>query len=183
MTYSKLLACIGMAALLVACSDRQESPEDKVAVEAQRATESTSAELAANDGGIPLSAPGKTAMSQYMKARKLADRGDFIQANQAARRLTEDDPDFAGGWIMLGNTALSGEQFVKASKKASELSVKGTKGEQLWASINMSFVTNDTKEGLKLGKKLVDTYPDAPRAWLVYSGMLAGQNQQTEARA
>jgi tetratricopeptide (TPR) repeat protein len=176
MTFSRLLACLTAAALLVACSDQQESSVEQVA-------ETASMELAANDGGIPLSASSKTAMSQYKKARKLADRGDFVQANQAARRLTEENPDFVGGWIMLGNTSLSGEQFVKASKKAKALSAKGTEGEQLWAGINMTFVTNNTEEGLRLGKKLVDTYPEAPRAWLVYSGLLTGQNKHDEARA
>ena len=183
MTFSKLLACFTATALLVACSDQQESSVEQVADEAKTATEIASMELVANDGGIPLSASSKTAMSQYKKVRKLADKGDFIQANQAARRLTEDNPDFVGGWIMLGNTSLSGEQFVKATKKAKQLSAKGTKGEQLWADINMTFVTNDAEEGLRLGKQLVDTYPDAPRAWLVYSGLLTGQNKHDEARA
>ena len=183
MTISKLLACFTAVALLVACSDQQETSVEQVADEAKTATETTPVEMAANDGGIPLSASSKTSMSQYMKLRKLADNGDIIEANQVARRLTEDDPEFVGGWIMLGNTALSGEQFVKASKKAKELSAKGTQGEQLWADINMSFVTNDAEEGLRLGKKLVDTYPEAPRAWLVYSGLLAGQNEHDEARA
>jgi len=183
MTFSKLLACFTATALLVACSDQQESSVGQVADEAKTATEIASMELVANDGGIPLSASSKTAMSQYKKVRKLADKGDFIQANQAARRLTEDNPDFVGGWIMLGNTSLSGEQFVKATKKAKQLSAKGTKGEQLWADINMTFVTNDAADGLRLGKQLVDTYPDAPRAWLVYSGLLTGQNKHDEARA
>jgi len=183
MTISKLVACLTAAALLVACSDQQESSVGQVADEAKTATETASMELAANDGGIPLSASSKIAMSQYKKIRKLADKGDIIQANQAARKLTEDDPDFVGGWIMLGNTALSAEQFVKATKKAKQLSAKGTKGEQLWADINMTGVTNDAEEGLRLGKQLVDTYPDAPRAWLVYSGLLTGQNKHDEARA
>ena len=183
MTFSRLLACFTAAALLVACSDQQDSSVGQVADEAITATDTGSMELAANDGGIPLSASSKTAMPEYKKARKLADNGDFVEANQAARKLTEEDPDFVGGWIMLGNTALSGEQFVKATKKAKELSAKGTKGEQLWADINMSFVSNDTAEGLRLGKELIDTYPEAPRAWLVYSGLLTGQNKHDEARA
>ena len=183
MTFSKLLACFTAAALLVACSDQQDSSVGQVADEATTATETASMEVAANDGGIPLSASSKTAMSQYKKVRKLADKGDFIEANQAARRLTEEDPDFVGGWIILGNTSLSGEQFVKATRKAKALSAKGTEGEQLWADINMTFVTNDAEERLRLGKQLVDTYPDAPRAWLVYSGLLTGQNKHDEARA
>ncbi|MFQ5548451.1 MAG: tetratricopeptide repeat protein [Woeseia sp.] len=183
MTYLRLLACFTAAALLVACTEKQETTAEQVAEEAKPATEAAAVELAASDGGIPLSAASKSTMSQYKKARALADKGDFVEANQAARQLTEQDPDFAGGWIMLGNTALSGEQFVKATRKAKELSVKGTEGEQLWADINMSFVTNDAEEGLRLGKQLVDTYPDSPRAWIVYSGLLTGQSKHDEARA
>ena len=179
MTYSKLLACFAAAALLVACSEQQDPSVGQVTDEAAEAEMLAMAD----DGGIPLSTSKKTAMSQYKKVRKLADRGDFIEANQAARQLTEDDPDFVGGWIMLGNTALSGEQFVKATKKAKELSVKGTEGEQLWVDINMTFVTNDAEEGLRLGQKLVEKFPDAPRAWLVYSGLQTGQNQHGGARA
>ena len=139
--------------------------------------------VAANDGGIPLSAGSEAAISQYMKVRDLADRGDFIAANQAARVLTEENPDFIGGWIMLGNTALSGEQFVKATRKATKLSAMGTEGEQMWADINMTFVSNDSEKGMALGKKLVETYPEAPRAWIIYSGLQGGQNMHDEARA
>ena len=139
MTYSRLLACFAAAALLVACSDQQESGVAEVADEMQ-----SEAVAGAHDGGIPLSAASKSAMTQYKKIRKLPDKGDFIEANQAARQLTEEEPEFVGGWIMLGNTALSSEQFAKATTKAKELSGKGTEGEQIWADINMSFVSNDT---------------------------------------
>lgn len=177
MSYSRLLACLAALAIFAACSEKQDDTG-----QAQSAKPAATTAAAGNDGGIPLSASDEAALSLYKTVRSLADRGDFIEANQAARKLTEQFPDFVGGWIMLGNTALSGEQFVKATQRANELATDGTEGERLWASINMSFVTNDTTEGLRLGKKLVDTYPDAPRAWIVYSGLLAGQNQHDDAR-
>ena len=176
MKNSGLLACLAAVTLLVACS-KQEAPVE------QAADVTPIEEMAPNDGGIPLSEAGEAALTQYKEVRRLADKGDFVAANQAARKLTLDNPKFAGGWIMLGNTALSGPQFVQATHKATETSKDGTAGEQLWAQINMTFVTNDSEEGLKLSKKLVETYPDAPRAWLVYSGYLGAQNQHEEARA
>ncbi|MGI9238359.1 MAG: tetratricopeptide repeat protein [Woeseiaceae bacterium] len=190
MAYSRLLACLVALALVSACS-KPSGDTDQAQSETQMDTQSAEApkaagkadSIAAHDGGIPLSASDPAAVSQYMAVRRLADRGDFIEANQAARKLTDEHPDYIGGWIMLGNTALSGEQFVKATRKANELSDSGTKGEQLWAAINMSFVTNNTAKGLKLGKKLVDAYPDAPRAWIVYSFLLAGDSQHSEARS
>jgi tetratricopeptide (TPR) repeat protein len=179
MAYTRLLACIGAAAMLAACSEQQEPSVAQGEEQAAQATDM----VTADDGGIPLSATKKASVTQYKKVRELTDKGDFIEANQAARKLTEEDPEFVGGWIMLGNTALSGEQFAKATQKAKELSVKGTEGERIWADINMSFVTNDTEEGLRLGKELVGKYPDSPRAWLVYSGLQSGQNQHEQARA
>ena len=178
MTYSRLLACLAALALGAACSPQQDSADQPMTKEGAEAA----ATMVANDGGIPLSTTDEAALALYKTVRSLADRGDFIEANQAARKLTDQHPNFVGGWIMLGNTALSGEQFVKATRKASELAATGTEGEQLWASINMTFVTNNAEERLALGQRLVDTYPDAPRAWLVYSGLLAGQNKHSDAR-
>ncbi len=181
MTYSKLVACFTAATLLAACSQQQDASVTEAVDEA--ATETAMAEAAANDGGIPLSKASKTAMSRYKKVRKLADSGDFIEANQLARKLTEEDPEFVGGWIMLGNTAQSGEQFVKATTRAKELSANGTEGEQIWVDINMTFVTNNAEEGLRLGQKLVEKYPESPRAWIVYSGLQGGLNYHDDARA
>jgi len=176
MKNSSLLACLAAVTLLVACSKQEEPVEQAADVEPIEA-------MGPNDGGIPLTVASEAALAQYKEVRRLTDKGDFIEANQAARKLTQENPDFAGGWIMLGNTALSGPQFVQATHKATESSKNGTAGEQLWAQINMTFITNDSEEGLTLSKKLVETYPEAPRAWLVYSGYLGTQNQHEEARA
>ena len=135
-----------------------------------------------DDGGIPLSGASEDVIAMYEEVREYADHGDFIKANQAARRLTSAAPDFPGAWIMLSNTSLSGEQFTRASAKALKLAESGTKGEQLWAQINMSFIENDLEKGLRLGQELVDTYPESPRAWVVYSGLLTNQNMHESAR-
>lgn len=184
MKTSRFILGLAAMSLLMACSKRQ----DDEAVQAAAQPEPAAAEPApeafqADDGGIPISAPDKATANAYKEVRKLADKGDFIEANQAARKLTQDSPEFAGAWIMLGNTALSGEQFVKATNKSKEVAAGGTEGEQLWADINMSFVSNDAEARLKLGKKMVDTYPESPRAHIVYAGLLGGQNKHKEARA
>ena len=103
MKNAKLLTCLVAVTLLAACS-KQEAPTEA----ADAVADTAPAKVAANDGGIPLSAASDAALTQYKEVRRLADKGDFIKANQAARKLTDENPDFAGGWIMLGNTALSG---------------------------------------------------------------------------
>ncbi len=161
--------------ILVACSD-QESASNSV----PPAHEDTSIEV--SDHGILLSAPNKKAANLYLEISNLVDTGDFIEANQHARKLCDESPDWSGAWIALANSAQSGEQFARASKKASELSEGGTLGERLWAEINMGFVTNDTQASLRTGKKLLESYPDSARAALVLSGIYAGQNQIEQAR-
>ena len=174
MKLSRHIAWLAAISLFAACS---QSPDDQAA--------DTAAEpqpVAGDDSGIPLSEASESAMAMYNEVRTYADNGDFIKANQAARRLTAEAPNFPGGWIMLSNTSLSGEQFARASTKAIKLAEAGTKGEQLWAAINMSFIENNAEEGLRLGKELVESYPESSRAWVVYSGLLTGQNMHEEAR-
>lgn len=171
MKVAKQFALLALISLIGACSQTQD-PE----------TAGGAAATAGNDGGIPLSAASEAVMAIYDEARSYADNGDFIKANQAARRLTAEAPEFPAGWIMLSNTALSGEQFALASTEALKLAENGTRGEQLWAGINMSFIENDSYKGLRLGKELVEAYPESARALVVYSGLLTGQNMHEQAR-
>jgi len=175
MKLAKQFALLATVLLIVACSQSQDTGEARNTVAEAQETEG-------NDGGIPLSAASETVLAMYKEARTHADNGDFIKANQAARRLTEEAPEYPAGWIILSNTALSGEQFALASTEALRLSENGTKGEQLWAGINMSFIENDSYKGLRLGEELTATFPDSARAWVVYSGLLTGQNFHEQAR-
>jgi tetratricopeptide (TPR) repeat protein len=171
MKIAKQFALLALVSLIGACSQSQDTEMAGGAATTE-----------GNDGGIPLSAASEAAMAIYAEVRSYVDNGDFIKANQAARRLTAEAPEFPAGWIMLSNTSLSGEQFTLASTEALKLAENGTQGEQLWAGINMSFIENDSYKGLRLGKELVETYPDSPRAWVVYSGLLTGQNMHEQAR-
>lgn len=139
--------------------------------------------LPMTDSGIPLSTNSDAVFAMYQKARKFADRGDFVLANQAARQLTEAYPDFAGGWLMLSNTSLSGQQFVQASKRAMETAeAGGTAGEQIWAAINRDFVANNTDKALDRAVELTATYPHAGRGWIVLAGVQSARAEHEAAR-
>ena len=183
MTHAKMFFPLVAIMALASCGDPPDTSVQQESDTASKAPEPATMARDYADGGIPLSAPDDKAMHQYMEVRALADRGDFIEANQAARELTDEYPEFAGGWIMLANTALSGEQFVKAAGKAADLAANGTRGEQLWSGINMTFISNDAEKRLRLGEELVEAFPESPRAWVVHSGVLGGQNRHEEARA
>ncbi len=105
MKISGLLTCLTAIVFLAACS-KQDASVEQAADAATTAADTATMDMGANDGGIPLSEASEAAMSQYMTVRRLADAGDIVDANQVARQLTEENPEFVGGWIMLGNTAL-----------------------------------------------------------------------------
>ena len=75
MTYSRLFACFTAAALLAACSEKQDSSVGQVADDAAKA-EMTAMDSTANDGGIPLSATNKTMNSPPRAAGRALPRWD-----------------------------------------------------------------------------------------------------------
>ena len=136
------------------------------------------------DGGIPLSTNSEAVMVLYNKARDALDRGNIVDANQTALQLTQAYPDFAGGWLMLTGTSLSGEQFVRASKRAlAKAEAGGTTGEKLWAAVNRAFVANNTDKALRIADELTRTYPRATRGWMVLSSVQAARAEHEAARA
>ncbi len=168
-----LLVPLFMLAFLAGCSEpAQEEPGEQAA----------GGETFSN-AGLPVIAPSADIFKLYMQAQDRADMGDFIEANQLARQVTEKAPGFVAGWLMLSNTALSAEQFVKASHEAQKNRDKGTMAEQIWTDINMSLVDNNTEQSVQFAEDLVAAFPDSPRAWLVLAGTQAGQNQHEDARA
>lgn len=136
------------------------------------------------DGGIPLSTNSEAVIALYNKARDAVDRGNVVDANQTAWQLTQAYPDFAGGWLMLTRTSLSGEQFVRASKRAlAKAEAGGTTGEKLWAAVNRAFVANNTDKALQIADELTGTYPRATRSWMVLSNVQAARAEHAAARA
>ncbi len=79
MNISKLLACFTAAALLVACSDQQESSVGQVADEAKTATETVAEDvaIAAEDVAITKAAEEETAaMDEEEEAEEEAEAED-----------------------------------------------------------------------------------------------------------
>lgn len=176
MKVRNLLIVLGTAAALSACGQRAEAPVAEEAPEAQPEA------AAMVEAGLPISAPDEAVFAAYTSTQELTDRGAFVEANHAAVALTESAPEFIGSWLLLSNAALSGEQFVQAIKQAQALKADATEAEQLWADVNMSFVTNDTAEGVRKAQKMVELYPDSPRAHMILSGMQTAQADHGAAR-
>lgn len=158
--------------ILVGCS---QAPDSSGPASAQH--------LPMTDGGIPLSTNSDAVFALYNKAREEVDRGNIIDANQAAWQLTQAYPDFAGGWLMLSRASLSSEQYVQSSKRALETAeAGGTEGERLWAAVNRAFVANNTDAALQRAKELTSAYPDAARTWMVLSGVEAARAEYESSR-
>ena len=169
-------------ALVIAVAGCGERKSGEPATRAGDPQEAEPQKSAMTEAGIPLSAPSDAVFRRYLEVQNLIDRGDFFAAHDAAVDLTETAPDYIGSWLMLGNAAFSGEEFVKATRRAQELKGGATSAEALWADVNMSFVTNDTDEGLERAKQLVEDCPDSARAHMILAGLYTAQARHEAAR-
>ena len=177
------LGCLLAASLLFAACGQRDAEEPTAGADPASAAEEMPVKSAMHDAGLPLSTGSDDVYRDYLAVQALVDRGDFVNAHDAALALTEAAPDYIGSWILLGNAAFSGEEFVKATRKAQSLKDGATPAEQLWADINNTFVTNDPDEGVALAKQLVEQNPESARAHLILSGMHTAQAEHERARA
>ncbi len=119
---------------------------------------------------IPITTSSKAAKMDFIAGQAAMDAGDGVQANALFRAAVEKDPEFAYAWLNIGNTAISGQEFVTATKRADELKGNASAGEQMLIEINMRFMDNDFEQQIKTAEKLVGEFPNSARAWATLAG-------------
>ena len=119
---------------------------------------------------IPITTSSEAAKMDFIAGQAAMDAGDGVQANTLFRAAVEKDPDFAYAWLNIGNTAISGQEFVTATNRANELAEKASDAERMMIAINMRFMDNNFDEQIKIARKLVKEYPQSARAWLTLAG-------------
>lgn len=131
---------------------------------------------------IPITTSSKAAKMDFIAGQAAMDVGNGIEANALFRAAVEKDPDFAYAWLNVGNNALSGQEFVTATKRASELADKVSDGERLLIAINMRFMDNNFTEQVKMAEQLVQDFPNSARAWMTLAGAQNNIEQYDAAR-
>ena len=132
---------------------------------------------------IPITTKSDSAKMDFIAGQAAMDAGNGTQANELFRAAVQKDPDFAYAWLNIGNNAFSGQEFIEATTRASELAPKVSEGEQLLIAINMQFMDNNFTEQMKLAEKLVNDYPLSARAWTTLAGAQNNIEQYQAARA
>ena len=132
---------------------------------------------------IPITTISVAARLDFIAGQAAADRGDASEANALYRAAVAADPDFTYAWVNLGGVSFSTEEFAASIKKADAVGAKASAGERLLVEINQRFLDADVTTQLALAMRLVEKYPQSPRAWLTLGGVEFGLNHFAEQRA
>jgi len=132
---------------------------------------------------IPITSRNADALLAFEAGQAAADRGDGPAANKLFRTAVAADPNFTYAWWNLSNVTFSTEEFNAALKGAEQGAAQASEGERMLLEFNKLFLQNDFSAQLDLAKRLVEKYPDSPRAYMVLQGAYAALNQFAEQRA
>ena len=132
---------------------------------------------------IPITTRNADALLAFKAGQAAADRGDGPEANKLFRTAVAADPNFTYAWWNLSNVTFSTEEFNAALKGAEQGAAQASDGERMLLEFNKLFLQNNFNAQLDLAKKLVEKYPDSPRAYMVLQGAYAALNQFAEQRA
>jgi tetratricopeptide (TPR) repeat protein len=132
---------------------------------------------------IPITTPNADARLAFEAGQAALDRGDGAVANNLFRTAVTADPTFTYAWVNLSNVTFSTEEFTAALKGGEQGAAKASDGERMLLEFNQHFMTNNFNAQLDLAKKLVEKYPNSPRAHMVLAGAHFALNQFAEQRA
>jgi tetratricopeptide (TPR) repeat protein len=119
--------------------------------------------LADGAGAVPITTSSSEARTLYIQARDLNERLKATEANQAATKAVQKDPDFATGWLLVAQTAGTAKGFFEAQAKAVALKDKTSEGERLFIVANEAGAKGRPAEQRQALEQLVQKFPSDPR--------------------
>src|SRR5688572_25672062 len=132
---------------------------------------------------IPITTSSAEARLAFDAGQAALDRGDAAEANALFRTAVAADPNFTYAWVNLSNVTFSTEEFNAALKGGEQGAARASDGERMLLEFNKLFLTNNFGAQLELAKRLVEKYPNSPRAHMILAGAHAALNQFAEQRA
>jgi len=132
--------------------------------------------------GIPVTTKSQEAFDYFVIGQALLDQGKNVEAQKLFKRALDKDPNFSYAWLGFANSATSAEEYEEGIDNAGLFVEKASKGEQLLHKIGKTFLNSDLESRLELAESLTETYPESPRAWLVYGNAKGAVNDQKEQR-
>lgn len=164
-------AALGLAVLILSgCAKPAEEITETTETDAREVVE------------IPVTTSSDTALALFDEGQYLLDVGRGVEARERFQAAIAEDPDFAYAYFNASNASLSFAEFKETLDAAMEHMEGKSEGERLLVEINQTFLDNNSDQGLKLAKQLVEKYPDSPRAWQALAGIQATRNEDKSAR-
>ncbi|HVH68281.1 MAG TPA: tetratricopeptide repeat protein [Gemmatimonadales bacterium] len=133
--------------------------------------------------GHPITTSSAVARTHFLAGQRELDLARFIDANEHFKAAVGADSTFALGYLNVANTANSLEEFKRNLALAERYAAGASEAERLQIQMARKGFDNDLSGQVALGKQLVETYSDSPRAWLALAGAQIGLNQNEAARA
>jgi tetratricopeptide (TPR) repeat protein len=161
----------GVIAVAGACAQQPDAGEEESQALA-------SAEISA----IPITSANEDARVDFLVGQELADVGRGQEANARFRAAVEKDPTFAYAYLNIASTATSAEEFMSNVAAAMEHVSHASDGEAMLIEVAAAYTDSDPDRALEASKKLAEAYPNSPRAWLNLGNVLAGRQENEEAR-
>jgi tetratricopeptide (TPR) repeat protein len=162
----------GAIAMAGACAPQQDAGEsgEQQALASAEITE------------IPITTASEAARVDFLAGQQLSDVARPQEANELFRAAVEKDPTFAYAYLNIASTATSAEEFNANVEKAMEHIVHASDGEKMLIEIGGAFTDADNDKALEISKRLAETYPASPRAWLNLGNVLGGRQENEAAR-
>ncbi len=133
---------------------------------------------------MPVSTPSSEALDHFMQGQRAMDMGRSNDGRPHFQKAVELDPDFAFGYLRLADTWSSATaEFQTNLKMAVEHAASASEAERLFIEIAEKGNNNDTQGQLETAKRLVETAPASPRAWLALAAIQSDLGNEEEARA
>lgn len=131
---------------------------------------------------FPITTGSDEALTAYRAAQDKLDRKRLREARALFEKAIELDPAFSAAYLGLATSAYSPRAFKENLDRAIEHGADKSEGERLLIEIYRTFLTNDADARLDLARRLTESYPNSPRAWVVRGDMYATLNRNEESR-
>jgi tetratricopeptide (TPR) repeat protein len=132
-------------------------------------------DFAGQTSTIPITTRSKEARQDFLKGRDLAERLREREACDYFEKAVAEDPQFAYACLWLARLHPNAKTRLNFLIRAEELSGSVSEGERLLILGSTAYTNREPQEERKLMERLVEAYPDDPRAHNEYGNSLYWQ--------
>jgi tetratricopeptide (TPR) repeat protein len=132
-------------------------------------------------GKVPITASSAKARKVFLEARELQDNLRLSEAHDRYQKAVEVDPDFALAHLGLVQTALSGDELLRAVKRAAELADSVSPGEAHMIRIAEANTNGRPEVARQHLEALAAAFPDDERVHFMTGSFHFGRSEWQDA--